>query len=131
MLCPSLPLLLLLSASAATAQAARSFTIGGEAFAHTDILDARALPQIDGTPVVMITFDDAAAKRIQDLTRRTIGKPLPIAVDGKVISSPTLRSEIGDAVIEVSGLASLEDAAAVAKLISGKEPLPDSLEDAP
>jgi preprotein translocase subunit SecD len=122
---------LLIAATVANAEVPRIFSIGGEPFAQSEVADARALPQVDGLPVVMITFEEAAAKRFLDLTRRNIGKQITVVVNGKVISSPVIQTEVAGGVVELSGLQSFEDAIAMAKLISGKEPLPDSLEDTP
>ena len=52
---------------ASPALAARDFRIGTERFAESDILDARALPSADGTPVVMITLTEAAAAHSNDM----------------------------------------------------------------
>lgn len=107
----------------------RSFTIGGEAFAEADILDARALPSMDGMPTVLVSFSEAAAERFTKIAQAYQGKPVAIVLDGKTLSSPLVNGPIETSAIEISGLASLVDAVRLARLISGKEPLRDELEE--
>lgn len=61
-------------------------------------------PQI-GTPLVSLQFNDEGAALFEDITRRNIGKPVGIFLDGKAISTPVVQTEIagGRAVIQGSG----------------------------
>lgn len=61
-------------------------------------------PQV-GTPLVSLEFDEEGAKLFEEITRRNIGKPVGIFLDGQAISTPVVRTEIagGRAVIEGSG----------------------------
>lgn len=108
---------------------ARDFTIGGEPFSEDDVVDARALPSMDGMPTILISFGDSAAQRIAALTTRNVGKAIPIILDGKTLSEPLVREPITGGAIEMNGFASLPDAIKLARLISGKDPLPDSLDE--
>lgn len=58
-----------------------------------------------GTPLVSLQFNDEGAKLFEDITRRNVGKPVGIFLDGRAISTPVVRTEIagGRAVIEGSG----------------------------
>ena len=123
----SLAFLLLLNFPA-LAQA-RSFTIAGEAFAEADIVDARALPGLTGEAAVMVTFADGAAQRLVGITRQFTGKPIAIVLDGKILSEPRVLEPIEGGVVQITGGLTMENAIALAKQISGKEPLPESLED--
>ena len=60
--------------------------------------------QSNGMPYVSLVFNDDGAKLFDDITRANIGKPLAIFLDGKVISAPTIQTEIsgGQAVINGS-----------------------------
>lgn len=121
---------LVLFAHAGTAYAAeRKFAIEGQAFSEAEIVDARAQPELDGTTSVRITFNAAAGKRIATLTRGLVGKPAHVALDGASVADPVVREPIEDGVLMISGTWSLEGATALAKKISGKDPLPESLEE--
>lgn len=123
----SLPLLLILAAPAHAAE--RNFLIAGESFPEADIVDARAQPELDGTSSIRITFGEAAAKRIALATQRLVGKPAHVALDEVTIADPIVREPIRDGVLQLSGAWTIADAEALAKKISGKDPLPDSLEE--
>ncbi|TVV71610.1 hypothetical protein FOY91_16365 [Sphingomonas solaris] len=123
-----LPLAAFALAAAAPVVAPAAFTIGGEPFAQADILDARAMPDVDGSAAIMLTFSPAAAKRLARVTATGIGKPLPVALDGKVLVAPMIEAPIDGGVIEMAGHFALPEAEALAKRISGKDPLPDSLD---
>ncbi len=114
---------------AAPALAERDFRIGAERFSEAEILDARGLPSVGGEPVILVTLAQKAWPRLQKLTTEFLGKPLPVSIDGRPLATPVVRDAIADGVFEISGLASLPESEALAKLISGKAPLPDSLEE--
>lgn len=58
-----------------------------------------------GTPLVSLQFNDEGATLFEDITRRNVGKPVGIFLDGKAISTPIVQTEIagGRAVIQGSG----------------------------
>lgn len=114
---------------ATPAFAERDFRIGTERFSEAEILDARGLPSMGGEPVILVTLAQKAWPRLQKLTTEFLGKPLPVTVDGRTLATPLVRDAIADGVFEISGLASLPESETLAKLISGKPPLPDSLEE--
>lgn len=118
---------LLLVAAPALA-ATPGFTIAGQPFAQSEVMDARAMPDMDGAASIMLTFTPAAGKRLLAITTAGMGKPLPIALDGKTLVEPLVESPIDGGVMEVSGHFPLSEAEALAKRISGKDPLPDSLD---
>ncbi len=81
-----------------------------------------------GEPQVAIKFNSEGTKLFADITKRNIGKPLAIFLDGSVISAPTVNASIttGDAVI--SGSFTLDDAKNLAqRLNAGALPVPISL----
>ena len=106
-----------------------SLNIADERFAQSDIVDARAMPDINGTAGIMITLSPIAAKRLSGLTAALVGKPMRVTLDGKALMAEMIRSPIRDGVIEVPARYSLTEAEALAKRISGKDPLPDELSD--
>jgi len=103
--------------------------IAGERFAPADILDARAMPDINGKAGVMITLSPAGAKRLTEITESLAGKPMLVALDGKTLMAEMIRGPIRDGVVSVPGRFTLPEAEALAKRISGKDPLPDDLAD--
>ncbi len=48
----------------------------------------------DGKPQVAVEFTEEGGKKFADLTKRLIGKFLPIFLDGQLVSSPTVQQEI-------------------------------------
>lgn len=127
---PILLAMMMMMASAAAAQNAPRFTIAGEAFAQADIADARALPRIDATPAVLVTMDGKAVARLEAITRAHIGKAFPVMLDGQTVCEPVVQTAITDGAIEMPcRFATIAEAAAFARAISGKDPLPDSLEE--
>jgi preprotein translocase subunit SecD len=113
------------------AEMPRQFTIAGKRFKEADIVDARALPDVNGTAAVLLTLDEKATKRLAQISKRNMRKPIEVALDGKTLVRPVMRSIISDGVLQLSGLFSLDEATRLAKRISGKEPLPDSLDEGP
>jgi preprotein translocase subunit SecD len=121
---------LLLTIASPAIAAERAFSIDGESFDEADIVDARALPQMDAGAVILITFSDAAAKRIATMTSKLTGKTATIVLDGQTISTPRIMEPVLDGAFQIGGgIWSVDAAIALAKKISGKDPLPESLEE--
>ncbi len=124
---PLVAALLLILSTPAWAQA-RSFSVGDLAIAEADIIDARGLPDTMGNAMLQVTLETPAAERLARLTA-IVGQQLPIILDGETIASPVIREPITGGTFVISGQWTLAEADRLAKLISGKDPLPDSLED--
>jgi preprotein translocase subunit SecD len=107
--------------------APRVFTIAGEGFSESDILDARAQPDISGKATIMITFDDNGRIKLARLSSANKLKPLPFVLDGKILMAPIVTDPIIDGIAQISGMFTITEAEMIAKRISGKAPLPDSL----
>jgi preprotein translocase subunit SecD len=118
-----LPLLLIAAAPAP------SLRIGGVAFPQSDFLDARAIFDESGAPVIFVTFGPKGAAKLARVTKAWIGKPLPLTIGPRVLMKPVVREPILGGTVQISGIASVEEARALAKTISGKDPLPESLEE--
>lgn len=106
-----------------------ALTIAGEAFAAGDVVDARAMPDINKKVGLMLTLSPAAAARLEKITAALIGKPMLIALDGKTLGAELISKPLSGGVIEVPGRWSLSEAEALARRISGKDPLPDDLSE--
>jgi len=103
--------------------------IGSEAFPQSDIVDARAIADATGMPAVMITLSPGAAARLAALTATNIGKPLPITLGGKHLMTPIVSAAITQGELQISGNLTFDSATALARQISGKEPLPESTDE--
>ena len=123
-------LICLMSASAVLAeQPPRIFSIGAAVFSEADIIDARALPELGGTTSIMLTLSKDAGDRLAALTRTTLDTAIPVMLDGVELAQPVVREEIKGGVLVITGTFTLEEAATLAKKISGKDPLPTDLEE--
>ena len=116
----------MLAALLATLIAAAGLTIAGEPFAQADIMDARTVPDGGGQPALLLTFMPSGAARLKALTAAHDGQTIAIMLDGTTLAEPTLHGVIDDGQLQLSGsFGSFDDAAALAKRISGKDPAPE------
>lgn len=115
----------LLMATPATAQ----LRVAGVAFAPADIVDARASPEPGGKAGIRITFTPAASAKLEAATKAAVGKIVSFTVDGKTLSEALVQEPITGDAIEIAAQLPTADAAALAKRISGKDPLPDEFEE--
>lgn len=115
------------AAPAATPFPTGRLTIAGEGFTASEVLDARALPDINGKIGIMLTLNPAAAKRLGEISAALVGGPMPVALDGEPLAAETIRKPLTSGVIEIPGRWNLTDAEALARRISGRDPLPDDL----
>jgi hypothetical protein len=98
---------------------AAQISVAGKPLHPADFLDGRAIASGTGAPVVMLTLTPAAAARLKRL-----GPAAKVTLDGK----PAIARVVDNA-IELDGQTSFDAAAKLARAISGKAPLPDSLEE--
>lgn len=83
---------------------------------------------INSDPVVSIKFDNAGKEKFRDLTKKNLQKQLAIVLDNRIVSAPTVQSEItsGDAVI--TGSKDVKEAQKLAKRLNeGMLPVPARL----
>ena len=81
-----------------------------------------------GEPQVSLTFNDEGKALFAEITKRNVGKPVAIYLDGQPISVPTVQQEItaGEAVI--TGTFTLQEAKQLgARLTAGALPVPIQL----
>ena len=84
--------------------------------------------QRTGVIQVSLQFDSEGTKLFGEITKRNVGKPVAIFLDGQIISQPTVQTEIlgGNAVI--TGNFSIEEAKTLAqRLNAGALPVPIKL----
>lgn len=78
-----------------------------------------------GRPVVSIEFKPEGSKKFYEVTARSVGKPLAILLDGKIISAPNVNEAISGGRAQISGsfsVAEMHDL--VIKLKAGALPIP-------
>jgi preprotein translocase subunit SecD len=118
-----IPLLLIAAAAADT------LTIGGIAFPQSDFVDARAIFDETGIPVIYVTLSPSGATKLAKVTRANVGKEMPLMIGSRVLTKPVVREPLLSGSFQISGMANLEEARQLAKSMSGKDPLPESLEE--
>jgi preprotein translocase subunit SecD len=96
----------------------------------SDLTSAVPQPaQGGGAYVVAFTLNSDGARRFLDWTRKNIGNPLPIFIDGKLIEAPTIQGAIG-ANGQIEGNYTLDSATAlVTELNSGSLKVPTRVID--
>ncbi|MFH1362427.1 MAG: protein translocase subunit SecD [bacterium] len=85
-----------------------------------------AWPGVDeyGNPVVDIEFDPKGTKLFAAVTARSVGKPLAILLDKKIISAPNVREPIPSGRAQISGDFTIEEVQdMVIKLKAGALPI--------
>ena len=117
------------SGSAVASDPVRRFQVGTENFSESEIVDARALPELGGGAAIMLTLDKDGANRLAALTKVTLEGTVSIMLDDVELARPVVREEIKGGVLVITGAFTLTEAAALAKRISGKDPLPTELEE--
>lgn len=85
-----------------------------------------------GEPAVGLQFNEEGAKKFQEITKRNVGKPLAMFIDGEPIDKdrppPVVQEEIAGGSAVISGSFTLEDAKKLAvQLNSGALPVPIKL----
>ncbi|MDD5437799.1 MAG: protein translocase subunit SecD [Patescibacteria group bacterium] len=84
--------------------------------------------QNTGSPEVGLQFNDEGAKLFADLTKRNVGKPVAIFLDGEPISVPTVNTEILGGKAVITGSFSVNEAKLLAqRLQAGALPVPIKL----
>jgi hypothetical protein len=106
----------------------RRLAIGTVLVTANQIADARAVPGLDGAVSILITVDPGVANAIAKAAARSAGKPIPVSLNGKPLGEVAALPPATEP-IEVPVKLALSEAEGVAIHISGKPPLPDSLEE--
>lgn len=98
----------------------KKIMIGGE-----NLSDAQPGYSQNNEPVVNIRFDNIGAKKFADATRRMVGKPFAIVLDGKVLTAPVIRAVILGGSAEISGSFTAKEASELSILLrAGALPAP-------
>lgn len=92
--------------------------IGRLNFGDHVILARLEVDKYSNQPQVLVRFDKKGAAKFRKLTELTIGKTLPIVVDGVVVSEPMVRSVIPNGAVAISGDFTLLEAQELALKLS-------------
>ena len=103
--------------------------IGSAVFAKADIADARAQPNVDGTSAILLSFEGAAAERLDAVGAGANGRPTVVLFDGQPLATLVIPPSGSNGALLIDGGWTLPQAEALALRISGKPPLPDSLDE--
>jgi hypothetical protein len=67
-----------------------------------------------GRPTVTFTLAPQWRERLRRETERSVGKPLAVRLDGRIVSAPTVLEPITGGVLQLAGLSAREAAAVAA-----------------
>jgi preprotein translocase subunit SecD len=91
------------------------------------IKEARAIVSSEGKPSLVLAFDGRNALELRELTRRNVGRPVAIVLDGGVLSAPIVREELPPMVQLTFGPATpLDEVFHTAAILSGG-PFPETV----
>lgn len=78
-----------------------------------------------GSPVVSLIFDSEGTKLFGEITKRNVGRPIAIFLDGNLLSQPIVQTEITTGQAVISGSATVPEAKALAQSMNaGALPVP-------
>lgn len=73
-----------------------------------DIADAEVGVNSRQDSVITLSLTDEGKKKLADFTRNHIGSALAVVIDNQIVSAPTIREEIADGSLQISGDFDLE-----------------------
>ena len=91
----------------------KAFDGGGPVITGSDVESA-----VFDSDAIRISLTEDASARFADATRRNLDKVIAILLDGEVISSPRVRSEILNGELEITGKFTKDEAGYVAALLN-------------
>jgi preprotein translocase subunit SecD len=81
-----------------------------------------------GSPQVLIQFDSEGAEKLAEVSKKNVGKPLAIFIDGEVFSAPTIQQElVGGQAVVTSNFDAQSVKEYVKRLNEGALPIPIKL----
>lgn len=83
---------------------------------------------IQSEPVVSIKFDNIGKEKFRDLTKNNLNKRIAIVLDNRIVSAPTVQTEISDGEAIITGSKEIKEAQELAKRLNeGMLPVPTKL----
>ncbi|KKS05742.1 protein-export membrane protein SecD [Candidatus Woesebacteria bacterium RIFOXYC1_FULL_41_14] len=81
-----------------------------------------------GEPTISIQFSEEGGKKFAEITKRNVGKQLPIILDNRIISAPTVQEQIIGNSAQISGSFTIDEAKELSiQLNAGALPVPVEL----
>lgn len=97
---------------------------GNVVLTGNDLKDARGQIGQNNQAMVGLEFNDEGGKKFADLTARSIGKQIAIALDGKILTAPMVNEAITGGRAVITGSRTMEEAEHLAILLrSGSLPV--------
>lgn len=83
---------------------------------------------VDSKPVVSIQFNNSGKEKFKEITRRNLQKQVAIVLDNRIVSAPTVQTEIVDGRAIITGSRDIKEAQKLAKRLNeGMLPVPVKL----
>lgn len=83
---------------------------------------------LQSTPVVSIKFDNAGKAKFAELTKNNLNKQIAVVLDNKIVTAPTVNTEITSGEAIITGSKDIKDAQQLAKRLNeGMLPVPARL----
>ncbi|MEM9880351.1 MAG: protein translocase subunit SecD, partial [Pseudomonadota bacterium] len=95
----------------------RKIAIRRRAMITGDQLNSASASFSENRWIVNISFNSAGGRVFADVTRKNVGRPFAIVLDGKVISAPNINEPILGGAAQISGSFKAESAARLALLL--------------
>jgi len=83
---------------------------------------------VQSEPVVTIKFDNSGKEKFAELTKRNVQKQIAVVLDNKVVTAPTVQTELTNGEAIITGSKDIKDAQQLAKRLNeGMLPVPAKL----
>jgi len=81
-----------------------------------------------GKPAISLQFTKDGGNKFADMTKRNVGKPLPVILDNEIITQPVVQEEILNGQAQITGSFTIDEAKQLAiQLNAGALPVPVTL----
>lgn len=74
-----------------------------------DIDRAKTGTDYYGNPAIMASFNNAAARKLYEITKNNIGKKLAIVINGEIVMAPEIIEEVPGGDIQITGSFSIQE----------------------
>lgn len=92
------------------------FKHGGVKDGHVKAAE-QTFDEHSGEPIVNIVFDDAGKQQFAKLTTQSVGRPIAVVLDGRVLTAPIVNEPVTGGMVQIAGGLTLETAKQTASLI--------------